>query len=44
MDGNEVVCQECFDPTTNPFLDVDETLDDDTFVNICPPGKLLYRL
>ena len=37
IDNGQLVCNECFDPT-NPYLDIDEDLDDDAFVHICSPG------
>ena len=39
-DNGEIVCHECIDPT-NPYLDIDENLDDDAFVHICSPGDAL---
>ena len=36
-DNGELVCHECIDPI-NPYLDIDEDLDDDAFVHICSPG------
>ena len=39
-DNGELVCQECYD-LTNQYLDIEEDLDDDAFVHICPPGDAL---
>ena len=40
IDNGEIVCHECIDPI-NPYLDIDEDLDDDAFVHICSPGDAL---
>ena len=42
-DNGELVCNECFDPT-NPYLDIDEDLEDDAYVHICSPGSALTIL
>ena len=36
-DNGQLVCKACYDQL-NPYVDIDDVLDDDAFAHICPPG------